>query len=144
MITIIFYLIRFLPPETAHYITLKLLKLGFVKIIKRKILDFRNLHQVLWNIEFNNPIGLAAGFDKNGEVIDEMFEFGFGFIEIGTVTPRPQKGNEKPRVFRLNKDKAIINHLGFNNQGIDKIKRRLAKRYKNQYRNLGGVGLIIS
>ena len=73
-----------------------------------------------------------------------MFELGFGFIEIGTVTPKPQKGNEKPRVFRLNKDKAIINHLGFNNQGIDKIKRRLSQRYKNKYRNLGPVGLNIS
>ena len=117
MINIILFLLSFFPPEISHLLTIKLLKLNKSKIVYKPN-NNKILQQVIWNIEFSNPIGLAAGFDKNAEVIDETINLGFGFVEIGTVTPRPQIGNEKPRVFRLKKDKAIINHLGFNNQGM--------------------------
>jgi dihydroorotate dehydrogenase len=81
-------------------------------------------------VEFANPVGLAAGFDKNAEFLDILPAFGFGFIEIGTVTPLPQAGNDKPRLFRLVKDKALINRMGFNNDGADRIVERLKKRPK--------------
>jgi dihydroorotate dehydrogenase len=76
-------------------------------------------------LKFKNPVGLAAGFDKNGEYIEELSNFGFGFIEVGTVTPLPQPGNEKPRMFRLPKDGALINRMGFNNKGVDVLARKL-------------------
>ena len=79
-------------------------------------------------LKFSNPVGLAAGFDKNAELINEIDAFGFSFIEIGTVTPEPQFGNEKPRLFRLKKDKALINRMGFNNDGLQKIIKRLRKK----------------
>ncbi|HVV67651.1 MAG TPA: quinone-dependent dihydroorotate dehydrogenase [Gammaproteobacteria bacterium] len=108
-----------LPPETAHKTTLKTLallqKLGLSHLISRK-------HQqpiTLMGLQFPNPIGLAAGFDKNGDYIDALAPLGFGFIEIGTITPRPQPGNPKPRLFRLPKAQALINRMGFNNQGVD-------------------------
>ena len=85
------------------------------------------LSQHLLGLDFPNPIGLAAGFDKNAEVVRSMFNLGFGFVEIGTVTPLPQKGNSKPRVFRLLEDHAIINRLGFNNKGFKKVKKNLLK-----------------
>jgi len=85
------------------------------------------LSQHLLGLDFPNPIGLAAGFDKNAEVVRSMFNLGFGFVEIGTVTPLPQKGNSKPRLFRLLEDHAIINRLGFNNKGFKKVKKNLLK-----------------
>ena len=81
------------------------------------------LAQHINGLDFPNPIGLAAGFDKNAEVIKSMFSLGFGFVEVGTITPKPQKGNPKPRVFRLEEDKAIINSLGFNNKGSKRVKK---------------------
>ena len=77
--------------------------------------------------KIKNPIGLAAGFDKSAEVYNSLFRFGFGFIEVGTVTPKEQFGNPKPRVFRLENDKALINRLGFNNDGLEKVSKRLQK-----------------
>ncbi len=88
------------------------------------------LRRKIFGLTFENPIGMAAGFDKNATHISEFEKFGFGFIEIGTVTPQPQDGNPKKRLFRLKEDTAIINRLGFNNDGIVKIKRRLKKKYK--------------
>ena len=88
------------------------------------------LSRKIFGLNFENPIGIAAGFDKNATHISEFEKFGFGFIEIGTVTPLPQDGNPKKRLFRLKEDTAIINRLGFNNDGIVKIKRRLKKKYK--------------
>jgi dihydroorotate dehydrogenase len=88
---------------------------------------YENLHQKLWNLDFTNPIGMAAGFDKNCEVALTLEKFGFGFIETGTVTPLAQKGNDKPRMFRLKEDKAVINRLGFNNFGADFFAENLAK-----------------
>src|SRR5687767_2606999 len=80
-----------------------------------------------FRLSFKNPIGLAAGFDKNAKYLDVLDTLGFGFVEIGTVTPKPQVGNEKPRLFRLPKDKALINRMGFNNEGVQEITRRLKK-----------------
>ena len=117
-------LIHFFPPELAHNLTLKILKISY------KNNTFKNdptLHQRLFGLDFFNPIGLAAGFDKNVEVIRPLLNLGFGFVEAGTVTPKPQFGNEKPRIFRLNEDQAIINNLGFNNYGSDYACNKLSK-----------------
>ena len=108
-------ILRLLPPELSHNITINFLK--YFKVRQKNIED-SILSQHLMGLDFPNPIGLAAGFDKNAEVMHSMFSFGFGFVEVGTITPQPQSGNSKPRVFRLSEDKAIINSLGFNNKGI--------------------------
>lgn len=110
-------LIYAFPPETAHHLVIRLLKLGLVP--RAKVTDYPALHQKLWDIPFANPIGLGAGFDKNAECIPALQAQGFGFIEVGTVTPEPQEGNPKPRLFRLEEDEAIINRMGFNNQGME-------------------------
>jgi dihydroorotate dehydrogenase len=110
--------------EAAHRLTMSALKLAPVS--KPAKSDPR-LAQKLFGLEFPNPVGLAAGFDKNGEVIAAMLGLGFGFVEAGTVTPRPQEGNPKPRLFRLAEDRAVINRMGFNNQGhaalLDRLRR---------------------
>lgn len=90
----------------------------------------KRLEREVFGLKFKNPVGLAAGFDKNAEYIDDMAKLGFGFIEIGTVTPRPQPGNDKPRMFRLVHDEALINRMGFNNQGADVAAARLKKLEK--------------
>ena len=124
-------LLRLLPPETAHELTINLLRSNlFLKKKHSKL--FKSLKQTILGINFNNPIGLAAGFDKNAEVINQMFSYGFGFVEIGTVTPKIQLGNEKPRIFRLVEDEAIINHLGFNNKGSEKILSNIKSFYENK------------
>ena len=128
-------LLSLLPPELAHNLTIKALK--FLSLRYKNVSD-PILSQHLLGLDFPNPIGLAAGFDKNAEVVGPMFSLGFGFVEIGTVTPRPQKGNIKPRVFRLIEDKAIINHLGFNNIGSAKTKKNL-----NNFRKFGTFDKII-
>jgi len=123
-----------LPAEKAHYFALDSLKIAFkipgVKQLTKSIycVEDENLKKNLFGLTFKNPVGLAAGFDKNAKYIDELEALGFGFIEIGTVTPLPQEGNEKPRLFRLKKDEAIINRLGFNNDGADAIVERLKAR----------------
>ena len=119
-------LIRTLPPELAHKITINLLKIRS-KFTFKEIKDHYMLSQHLWGLDFNNPIGLAAGFDKNVDVVAPLLKLGFGFVEAGTITPKPQKGNEKPRVFRLQQDQAIINHLGFNNLGMNSAAKKLKK-----------------
>ncbi|MGR8929706.1 MAG: quinone-dependent dihydroorotate dehydrogenase [Gammaproteobacteria bacterium] len=115
-----------LDPETAHHVTLKMLKLshrtGISKLINTPVVD--KPAQVM-GLTFKNPIGLAAGLDKNGDYIDAIAALGFGFIEIGTVTPRPQPGNPKPRLFRLPEQQAIINRMGFNNRGVDHLLRQV-------------------
>ncbi len=121
---IFFQLIKNLNPEFSHYVTLKLLKLN---LFTGNNFNDPILHQHLFGFDFSNPLGLAAGFDKNAEVIKPLLNLGFGFIEAGTVTPKNQFGNEKPRVFRLKEDKAIINHLGFNNKGTTFVKKKLKK-----------------
>ena len=121
-------LLRLFPPETAHEITIKLLKSNF-NLNRKQPKIYKSLNQIIKGINFKNPLGLAAGFDKNAEVINQMFAYGFGFIEVGTVTPKKQLGNEKPRVFRLVEDDAIINHLGFNNKGSEEILLNLKSFY---------------
>ena len=124
-------LLRLLPPETAHELTIKLLRSN-LNLNRNHTKLFKSLNQTILGINFNNPIGLAAGFDKNAEVINQMFSYGFGFIEIGTVTPKIQLGNEKPRIFRLIEDEAIINHLGFNNKGSEEILSNIKSFYKKK------------
>jgi dihydroorotate dehydrogenase len=123
--------------ETAHGFVAGLLhflfRIPFVKDIFRKLYTFEHpsLEVKVAGLTFKNPIGLAAGFDKNAEMVDIMETLGFGFIEIGTVTPRPQPGNPKPRLFRLKKDKALINRMGFNNRGAGVASGRLHYRKSN-------------
>lgn len=119
-------LVRLLYPETAHTATMRLLKAGLVPPQPR--VDHPSLRVRLWGRLFPNPVGLAAGFDKNAEVADAMLAQGFGFVEVGSVTPRPQPGNPRPRMFRLCEDEAIINRMGFNNQGLEAVAARLAAR----------------
>ncbi len=119
-------LLRLLPPETAHRVTIRALAAGLAP--RSAPPDPASLGISLWGRRFPNPIGLAAGFDKNAEVPDAMLGFGFGFVECGTVTPRPQPGNPRPRLFRLLEDRALINRLGFNNEGLDAVRARLAAR----------------
>lgn len=111
-------LLFMLDPETAHSLSVRALRLGHrCGLIRKKRLDLPRLKQRLWGLDFDNPIGLAAGFDKNAEVIDGAFGLGFGFVEVGTITPLPQPGNLRPRLFRLIEDKAVINRFGFNSKG---------------------------
>ena len=98
------------------------------------------LEQVLFGCRFSNPVGLAAGFDKNAEVFGPMLGYGFGFVECGTVTPRPQAGNPKPRLFRLTEDEAVINRMGFNNDGLGLVVRRLVKGREDPIAVSGVVG----
>ena len=112
--------LRRIDAERAHELAVRALRAGFVPAGKRKSSDPRLAMQV-WGLSFPNPIGLAAGFDKNADVIDPMLRIGFGFVEIGTVTPRPQQGNPRPRLFRLPEDAAVINRMGFNNRGLEVV-----------------------
>lgn len=128
--------VRRFEAETAHALTLRLLKARLVP--RQPADDDRALACRLWGIFFSNPIGLAAGFDKNAEVPDAMLDQGFGFVEVGSVTPRPQPGNPRPRMFRLGEDEAVINRMGFNNQGMDAAAARLARRPR---RGVVGVNL---
>ena len=123
-------------PEKIHTFTFFLIKvffkipiLGFIIESFYKV-ESPKLTRKLFGLTFENPVGIAAGFDKNATHISEFEKFGFGFIEIGTVTPKPQDGNPKKRLFRLKEDTAIINRMGFNNDGVAKIKNRLMKKYK--------------
>ncbi|MDQ3844743.1 MAG: quinone-dependent dihydroorotate dehydrogenase [Bacteroidota bacterium] len=125
------YFFFLLDAEQAHYLAMDLLKtacsIGFVRTLLSKAFAPPILLQHVLGLTFKNPIGLGAGFDKNAKYLRELEVLGFGFIEIGTVTPRPQAGNEKPRLFRLPKDKALINRMGFNNDGVEVIAKRLMK-----------------
>ncbi len=130
-------------PESIHYTVTDALKLmqkvwGFPRLMQ-SIYSFEHpsLRKTVFGLEFKNPVGLAAGFDKNGEFIEEFANFGFGFIEVGTVTPLPQPGNEKPRMFRLKADEALINRMGFNNKGVEVLARKL-KTVKRDGLIIGG------
>jgi len=125
------------PPEFIHHATFKILKVaGYIpglSVLFRNLFSVQDpkLERTLFGITFPNPVGLAAGFDKDALLIDELAAFGFGFIEIGTLTPKPQPGNDKPRLFRLPKDRALINRMGFNNRGVDAAVLKLSKRKSN-------------
>ncbi|MBA2588164.1 MAG: dihydroorotate dehydrogenase (quinone), partial [Alphaproteobacteria bacterium] len=120
-------LLRQLPAETAHRATLKLAA-AVGPLIPAAAPDDARLAVTAFGLDFPNPVGLAAGFDKNAEIPGAMARFGFGFVECGTVTPRPQAGNPRPRLFRLAEDRAVINRMGFNNDGIVAARARLAQR----------------
>tara|TARA_A200000159_G_scaffold41705_1_gene38350 strand:+ start:1909 stop:2967 length:1059 start_codon:yes stop_codon:yes gene_type:complete len=123
-----------LDPEKAHNLAIRALKFGFIP--KTQGFHAKSLELSVAGLKFKNPLGLAAGFDKNAEAIKPLLEFGFGFIEVGAVTPLAQIGNPKPRLFRLKEDSAIINRFGFNNDGMHEVSKRLSKRPSN-----GIVGL---
>ena len=117
-------LLQQLPAETAHDISIKLLSSPLSYFASYKPID----NPVkLFGLTFPNPIGLAAGFDKNADAVKGLSKLGFGFIEVGTVTPKPQIGNSKPRLFRLTENEAIINRMGFNNKGVDYLRKQLEK-----------------
>lgn len=119
-----------LDAENAHNAAISYLKylpnLATSFVLKK---DYENLKQNLFGLEFKTPIGMAAGFDKNAEIIKALHQFGFGFIEAGTVTPKAQTGNDKPRIFRLAEDKAIINRLGFNNLGAENFLKNISQNF---------------
>ncbi len=129
-------LLATLDPERAHGLAIQALKSGLYP--RPAEADDPRLSVRLWNLDFPNPIGMAAGFDKNGEVPDALLKAGFGFAEIGTVTPRAQPGNPRPRIFRLPTDRAVINRLGFNNEGHAAMLDRLRAR-----RPVGIVGVNV-
>lgn len=123
-----------LNPESAHHFTFNALKMLFklpgVKSAAKAIYGYSHpgMAKELMGLKFSNPVGLAAGFDKDAVLFDELSSFGFGFIEIGTLTPKPQPGNPKPRMFRLKDDSGLINRMGFNNHGVDAAVGKLQKR----------------
>lgn len=123
-----------LDPETAHGLSIKALKSGLTPCPGP--VTSPRLKTEIAGLTLPNPVGLAAGFDKNAEALDALTQAGFGFIEVGAATPRPQPGNPKPRLFRLSEDRAAINRFGFNNEGMEVIGARLAQRPKN-----GVIGL---
>jgi len=131
--------------EKVHHFTFSLLKVVFkfpfvdTIVKKRHVIEDNKLERNLFGLTFKNPIGLAAGFDKNAVLFNELSNFGFGFIEVGTVTPKPQGGNPKKRIFRLKKDNAIINRMGFNNDGVSAVVERL-KHKKTQIIIGGNIG----
>tara|TARA_X000001036_G_scaffold428645_1_gene458703 strand:- start:306 stop:1352 length:1047 start_codon:yes stop_codon:yes gene_type:complete len=120
-----------LDPETAHDLAIKSLKVNFIPELFFKVQDEELLETNLFDKKLKNPIGLAAGFDKSAEVYNSLFKLGFGFIEVGTVTPKSQLGSPKPRIFRLEKDSAMINRLGFNNHGAEVVMNRILNNKPN-------------
>ncbi|KAI4502527.1 hypothetical protein M0802_002439 [Mischocyttarus mexicanus] len=127
-----------IDPELAHNVAIKALKWGFVP--KEKFNDPVSLRTSIWEIVFKNPLGMAAGFDKQGEAIEGLHKIGFSFVEIGSVTPMPQSGNPKPRVFRLLEDNAIVNRYGFNSDGHDKVWERI-KKLRDDPNFVGIIGI---
>lgn len=126
-----------LDAEKAHRLAVR--ALAALPASKAPPIGSPRLRQHLWNLDFPNPVGLAAGFDKNAEAYRGALALGFGFVEIGSVTPRPQAGNPRPRLFRLVRDKAVINRMGFNNDGMEEVAARLATR--DRRRGIVGINL---
>jgi dihydroorotate dehydrogenase len=142
-------LFKFDPEQVHHFVTANLKRVNRFpggQALSRWLwgLDDRRLERDVFGLHFKNPVGLAAGFDKNAEMMGEMADLGFGFVEVGTVTPLPQPGNPKPRMFRLPEDGGLINRMGFNNDGVEVVAERLAAfRAKGDYRQLiigGNIG----
>ncbi len=128
-----------LNPETAHEVTLKLLQATYTTGLNSLLYSgIAEKPVIVMGLTFKNPVGLAAGMDKNGDYIDALVSLGFGFVEIGTVTPRPQSGNPKPRLFRLPEYEAIINRMGFNNLGIDHL---LTQVQQSRYSGILGINI---
>ena len=132
-------LLRALPPERAHDLTLWALRQGLAP--RQRQPDDPILAGRVWGLDFANPLGLSAGFDKDAVAAEPLLRLGFGFVEVGSITPQPQAGNPRPRVFRLRQDAAVINRLGFNNAGLDAAEARL--RHWRRQRLLGPLGVNI-
>jgi dihydroorotate dehydrogenase len=132
-------LLFLLPAELSHDLGLKGLRLvhrcGLIALFRPQV---QSLPLYVFGLHFNNPVGLAAGLDKNADYLDALGALGFGFVEVGTVTPKPQPGNPQPRLFRLRKERAIINRMGFNNKGVDHLVAQLQRR---RYRGIVGVNI---
>ncbi|KAK9499182.1 hypothetical protein O3M35_003681 [Rhynocoris fuscipes] len=128
-----------LEPELSHKLAIAINKYNLIP--KSRYQDPDCLRTKLWNLEFKNPVGMAAGFDKDGEAVKSLLDIGFGFVEIGSVTPEPQPGNQKPRVFRLSDNKAIINRYGFNSDGHERVIKRLEKLRSSNFNGIVGVNL---
>ncbi|XP_065082345.1 dihydroorotate dehydrogenase (quinone), mitochondrial [Ochlerotatus camptorhynchus] len=131
--------VRLIPPETAHQLAVFGVKMD---LVRPNYQDPETLRTRLLGMTVSNPVGIAAGFDKHGEAVNGLHSIGFGFVEIGSVTPNPQPGNSRPRVFRLNEDKAIVNRYGFNSEGHDVVFERLKKtREESKNRVTLGINL---
>lgn len=130
-----------LDAEAAHGLTLKMLQSGLMPA--ERIVDDPRLKTTLWGLNFPNPVGIAAGFDKNAEVMGALFKLGFGFVEAGTVTPKAQTGNPRPRVFRNVETRAVINRMGFPNKGLDVFKQNIQTFLESKPRPAGLVGINI-
>ncbi|XP_075966299.1 dihydroorotate dehydrogenase (quinone), mitochondrial [Anarhichas minor] len=134
---------RIVGAETAHVLAVKMIGLGLVPLNRYQ--DPASLEINVLGLKFRNPIGIAAGFDKHGEAVDGLYKVGFGFVEVGTITPKPQEGNPQPRVFRLATDHAIINRYGFNSCGLAAAQQRLeARRDTQQQQSEAGLPLGIN
>ena len=136
-------------PEWIHYFAMNCFRFFCSIPLLRNFISFlfgpnqsEELSTVLFNLRFRNPVGLAAGFDKNAKYLRELKSLGFGFVEIGTVTPKPQPGNDKPRLFRLPSDKALLNRMGFNNDGVEPVAKRL-KHWKENQKHKNDSGFIV-
>jgi dihydroorotate dehydrogenase len=127
-----------LDPEQSHHLAMQSVKLCYQLGLTRFLPHPESTPLTLMGLSFPNRVGLAAGLDKNGDYVDALGALGFGFIEIGTITPRPQEGNPKPRLFRLTEQKAIINRMGFNNKGMEYVAKKLEKM---RYRGILGINL---
>ncbi|WP_343560659.1 quinone-dependent dihydroorotate dehydrogenase [Kiloniella sp. b19] len=132
-------LVHSLDPETAHGLAIRALKSGFVS--GGESVEDGLLQTSLWGLDFPNPLGIAAGFDKDAEVVRPLASLGFGFVEVGSITPEPQPGNPKPRLFRLSEDAAVINRMGFNSRGRFFARERLKALRASGYGGLVGVNL---
>ena len=138
-------LFQYDPENIHHFVTGGLRRANRIwgaKSLMRNVFQIadQRLEKEVMGLKFKNPVGLAAGFDKNADLVEELAEFGFGFIEVGTVTPLPQPGNDKPRMFRLPADEALINRMGFNNQGVDVVAERLRRVKRNGLIIGGNIG----
>src|SRR5262245_29112379 len=131
-------ILRRLPPEIAHRLALSALKMRPRRMGLTS--DDPVLHMQIWGRLFPNPIGMAAGFDKDAEAYDALLQVGFGFVEVGSITPEPQPGNPKPRLFRLPQDGALINRMGFNSRGLKEARQRLERR-RHRRRGIVGINL---
>ena len=127
-----------LDPESAPDLAIKSLKANFLPKSFFSVEEEELLETNLFKKKIKNPIGLAAGFDKSAEVYNSLFKLGFGFVEVGTITPKRQLGNPKPRIFRLEKDEALINRLGFNNHGSEAVAQRISK---NKAQGILGINI---
>lgn len=133
-------LVHFAGPETAHNLAVKVLKWGLFP--RQKTEDPKSLASTVWGLHFKSPVGMAAGFDKQGEAVEGLHKIGFSFVEIGSVTPKPQPGNPKPRVFRLTEDLAVVNRYGFNSDGHEAVWQRLRQlRDDKSFDGVIGVNL---